>query len=263
MTPPDPAPSPAAPGTLTDLPQDPAADREAAQRSERFPAREYLEAFLIAVLFATFARTYVVQAFKIPSGSMEQNLLVGDHILVNKFIYGRGERDWERRFLPRRPVARGDVVVFKYPVDPRRDFIKRCMALPGDTVEIRNKDLYVNERLVADDAYTFHLDRRTYPPALFLEDSYRFRDNYGPYTVPPAHYFFLGDNRDHSNDSRFWGPVPESYVKGRALLIYWSFAGEPEPLAWPGLVGRIEQFLGRAGQFFTHTRWERTLRLVR
>src|SRR5947199_5190273 len=123
---------------------------------EKSLLREYLEALLIAVIFATFARTYVVQAFKIPSGSMEQNLLIGDHILVNKFIYGPTSSALEKKLLPVRDVRRGDVVVFKFPQDPSRDFIKRCVGMPGDTVEVVDKRLYLNGREVHDSGYCYH-----------------------------------------------------------------------------------------------------------
>src|SRR5437588_711567 len=126
--------------------------------TEKSVFREYLEAFLIAVIFATFARTFVVQAFKIPSGSMEQNLLIGDHILVNKFAYGPTLFALERRLLPTRSVHRGDIVVFKWPKDPERDFIKRCMGVPGDTIELVDKRLFVNGRPVHDEGYTYHTD---------------------------------------------------------------------------------------------------------
>ena len=225
--------------------------------------REYLEAFLIAVIFAIFARTYVVQAFKIPSGSMEQNLLIGDHILVNKFIYGPAASGLERALLPLRSIRRGDVVVFKFPEDPTRDFIKRCVGLPGDRVELRDKHLFVNGDPVADDAYVYHSDRRVFSTSPYYPSDKRQRDNFGPYLVPAASYFCLGDNRDNSNDSRFWGPVPAANLKGRALIVYWSFESTGDEGAWPGLVGKLRQ-LGRvAANFFSKTRWDRTFRLVR
>jgi signal peptidase I len=225
-------------------------------------AREYFEALLIAVVFATFARTYVVQAFKIPSGSMEKNLLVGDHILVNKFIYGPARWNWERRLLPLRDPRRGDVVVFKFPLDPSRDFIKRAVGLPGDRVKLVDKRLYLNGKRVEDDSFVWHSDPAVYERTSFF-NSNRSRDNFGPYTVPPAAYFCLGDNRDNSRDSRFWGTVPESYLKGRALTVYWSYAGEPEPLEWPGWKGKLRQLAGVTSNFFSKTRWERTFRIVR
>jgi len=225
--------------------------------------REYLEALLIAVIFATFARTYTIQAFKIPTGSMEENLLIGDHILVNKFVFGPTTASVEDMLLPTSPVRRGDVVVFKFPEGPERDFIKRCIGLPGDVVEINDKVISVNGEEIDDAAYTYHTDRQVYPRSVFLHESYRDRDNFGPYTVPDGHYFFLGDNRDNSNDSRFWGPVPGEFIKGRAFLIYWSFESEREGVDWPGYRGKARQLANVFLRFFTDTRWERSFRVVR
>ncbi len=226
--------------------------------------REYLEALILAVIFATFARTFVIQAFKIPTGSMEQNLVVGDHILVNKFVYGESDGALERWLLPQRPVHRGDVVVFRFPEDPRRDFIKRCMGLPGDEIRIVDKVLYVNGQEIEEDAYTYHTDEVVYPDSRFLSPAFRRRDNFGPQTVPPGHLFCLGDNRDNSNDSRFWGPVPLHYVKGRAFLIYWSFATAPgDAESWPGFQSRMERLSDVMFSFFDKTRWERTFHVVR
>lgn len=223
--------------------------------------REVVEALLVALVFAVFVRTWVVQAFKIPTGSMEENLLIGDHILVNKFIYGPTSHPVERILLPIREPHRGDVVVFKYPLDPERDFIKRCVGLPGDEVAIRDKALLLNGERVDEGAYTFRRDPQVYPDSPFVPEHYRLRDQFGPTEVPPDHYFCLGDNRDRSHDSRYWGSVPEDYLKGRALLVYWSVAGGPED-AGPttperSVADRLRDAL-RGG-----TRWERTLTLVR
>jgi len=223
--------------------------------------RDYVEALLIAVIFATFARTYVVQAFKIPTGSMEENLLVGDHILVNKYVFSDGTLPFWLE--PTRKVERGDVVVFKYPEDPTRDFIKRCIGLPGDEIKIVDKVLFVNGERVEDDEYTYRHDSRTYPRSVFLPDSFGHRDNFGPIRVPDGEYFFLGDNRDNSNDSRFWGTVPEAFVKGRAFMIYWSFESDREPVGWPGFVGRIKQLGDVTKNFLSRTRWERSFTVVR
>ena len=229
--------------------------------AEKSLLREYLEALLIAVIFATFARTYVVQAFKIPSGSMEKNLLIGDHILVNKFIYGPTLSPLEEKLLPVRPVQRGDIVVFKYPTEPERDFIKRCMGVPGDTIRLVDKELYIDGRFVDDDDYTWYSDELYPRDELF--GGRRVRDSFGPRIVPPGSYFCLGDNRDNSNDSRVWGEVPRSYVKGRAFMVYWSFASEAEPVEWPGVQGKLRQLGHVALNFFTQTRWDRTFRIVR
>jgi len=234
---------------------------EPAEPANKSLLREYLEALLIAVVFATFARTYVVQAFKIPSGSMEQNLLIGDHILVNKFIYGPNGGGFLRRLLPERAVRRGDIVVFKFPQDPSRDFIKRCMGLPGDVIRIVDKVLFVNGKPVHDESYTYHSESVIYPRNLFFNPN-RARDNFGPYTVPAGSYFCMGDNRDNSNDSRFWGPVPEGYIKGRAFLVYWSFDNDSDSVPGQGVWGKLREALRAAMGFFTQTRWERTFRIV-
>jgi signal peptidase I len=220
--------------------------------------RDYAEALIIAVIFAIFVRTFVVQAFKIPTGSMEDNLLVGDHILVNKFIYAPTAGPIEEWLLPVRDVRRGDVVVFKYPDDPTRDFIKRCVGLPGDEVELIDKRLHVNGELVEDRSYTLHSDERVYSRSSYLPPSYSRRDNFGPFLVPPESYFCLGDNRDNSRDSRFWRrtTVPEEYLKGRALLIYWSFDPERARRGTGNPWERLERFAGS-------TRGERTFDVVR
>ncbi len=223
--------------------------------------RAYVDALLIAVLLATFARTFLVQAFQVPTTSMTENLIVGDHILVNKFIFGAGNarRGILLRLLPLRPLRRGDVVVFKFPLDPGRDFVKRCVALPGDTVEIVDKILLLDGKVVNDRSYAIHNDPRVYARSHFLSESYRLRDNYGPYAVPDGHYFFLGDNRDHSNDSRFWGTVPAEMIKGRAWLIYWS-TKPPEEHPPRGMIGST---LVRLRHWLVGVRPQRVLRLVR
>jgi signal peptidase I len=231
--------------------------------AQRPVVREYLEALLIAVIFATFARTYVFQAFKIPSGSMEQNLLIGDHILVNKFIYGPAASSFERALLPLREVHRGDIVVFKFPEDPTRDFIKRAVGLPGDVVRLVDKHLYVNGKRVADEGYTYHSDPLTYSQEGFPRSTL-LRDNFGPVRVPADSYFCLGDNRDNSRDSRFWGMVPRANLKGRALLVYWSFDDESSARTdWPGLAGGLRRIGHVAANFFAASRWDRTFKIVR
>ncbi len=236
--------------------------------------REYLDALMIAVLLALFLRTFLLQPFKIPTGSMETNLLIGDHLLVNKFIYGATVAPSERALLPLRAIRRGDVVVFKFPQDASRDFIKRCVALPGDQVEIVDKRLWVNGSEVDDDSYVRHEDPRVYPRSLYLHDNFRKRDNFGPYIVPENTYFCLGDNRDNSHDSRFWGPVPAAYVKGRAWMVYWSLAPMTKKARPAHRDARAALEAGAdthpaagaeppARSAFARTRWARTLRLVR
>ena len=180
--------------------------------------REYFESILVAVVLALFVRTFVFQAFKIPTGSMKPNLLVGDHLIVNKFIFAPAVFGLERVLLPMRPIERGDIIVFKFPEEPERDFIKRVIGLPGDTLELRNQTVLINGQALTE-PYAHYL----FPPAAEGQMEGDLRRKYGPVTVPDGHFFMMGDNRDDSQDSRFWGFLPETYVKGRALFIYWSF----------------------------------------
>jgi len=175
--------------------------------------REYVEAALIAVALALFIRTFVVQAFKIPSGSMEPTLRVGDHILVNKFIYGV-KLPWIRKTLiPISEPERGDVIVFIYPVDKSKDFIKRVVGVSGERIEIIGKQIYIDDKPY-EDPHGYYSDRGS--PSFS-------KDHYGPIAVPDEHLFVMGDNRNHSYDSRFWGFVPKKSVKGKAFIIYWSW----------------------------------------
>jgi signal peptidase I len=177
---------------------------------------EYSKAIITALLLALFIRAYFVQAFKIPSGSMLSTLLVGDHILVNKFIYGTKLPFSDNRILMLRKPLRGDIIVFKYPEDPKRDFIKRVIAVEGDRIESRGKTIYVNE-LPIYEPYKQHTDDSLRPGG--IEPSASF----GPYIVPKDKYFMMGDNRDQSYDSRYWGYVDMKDIKGKALVIYWSW----------------------------------------
>lgn len=178
--------------------------------------REYAEAIITALLLALVIRAFVVQAFKIPTGSMKPTLLVGDHILVNKFIYGIRLPFSDRRVLTFHEPAREDIIVFKYPEDPDKDFIKRIIAAEGDVVESRNKVLYVNGARV-EEPYAVHTENGVKPPGIDP------RDNFGPITVPEDKYFVMGDNRDQSYDSRYWGFVDFEAIKGEAMIIYWSW----------------------------------------
>ncbi|OIP63798.1 MAG: signal peptidase I [Nitrospirae bacterium CG2_30_53_67] len=179
--------------------------------------RENFEAILIALVLALFIRTFVVQAFKIPSGSMLETLQIGDHILVNKFIYGIHVPFTNVSFLHFYKPERGDIIVFKYPKDEKRDFIKRVVGVSGDTVEVRDKIVYVNGERLRDEDFVAHRDSVMIPGP---------RDNFGPVTVPQGCYFMMGDNRDGSYDSRFWGYVKEEEILGKALIIYWSWDRE-------------------------------------
>lgn len=226
-------------------------------------AREYLEAIVIAVLFLGFTNTFVVKTFFIPSGSMEETLQVGDHLFVNRYIFGAAPTALERTLLPLREPRRGDIVIFRSPKQPTVDLVKRLIGLPGDTVQVIDKKLYVNGQSVDDDAFVVHKDPRLYPDRPGVDLERRQRDNFGPIHVPEGHYFCLGDNRDESYDSRYWGAVPERYLKGRAFLIYWSYGGGTSDGKWRGLGEKVKELGATALGFATKTRWARTLHLPR
>lgn len=252
-------------------------------KRKKSPFRDWAESITIAVVSALILRAFAVQAFKIPSGSMEKTLLIGDFLMVNKFLYGTKKGDLllvnffresragralhlpqgqhpflDSRILAVRQPKRGDVIVFKYPF-ANRDFIKRCVGLPGDTIEIRNKILYVNGVSV-NEPHAIHRDRMVMPGLTLEPERYQetwqrgefvqvgrmSRDNFGPVVVPLDSYFMMGDNRDNSEDSRFWGPLHSRFIKGKALVIYWSWRKEI-PL-W---------------RFWKKIRWRRITNLIR
>jgi signal peptidase I len=189
-------------------------------RPKKSTAREYAEAIAVALVIALFIRSFVVQAFKIPSGSMIPTLLVGDHLLVSRFSYGIRNPVTGALWIDTggRP-HRGDIVVFRYPLNPSQDFIKRVIGLPGDTIEIVDKRVYINGELYKDE-HAVHYDPRIIPGDI------QPRDNFGPITVPEGKLFVMGDNRDNSYDSRFWKFVDIRAVKGRAFILYWSWDSE-------------------------------------
>jgi signal peptidase I len=205
------------------------------RRPAKSVLREYAEAIIIAVLLALVIRTFVVQAFKIPSGSMLATLQIGDHILVNKFVY----YFW--------PIQRGDIIVFKFPQDESRDFIKRVVGLPGDTVEMRGKELVVNGAPLPEPYAVFS----DWPAARGGD-----RERIGPFVVPPNRLFMLGDNRDHSMDSRVWGFLDVGKVKGKAFIVYFSVKSDQIP---------VESALGSIFHVLAHPsmiRWNRFGSLV-
>lgn len=176
---------------------------------------EYVEALLVAFVLAMFIRTFVVQAYKIPSGSMLETLQIGDHLLVNKFAYGVKVPFTHSYMFKGADPKRGDIIVFEYPNNPSIDYIKRIVGVPGDVIEVRDKQLYRNGEKV-EEGYIRHSEPDHVVPV---------RDNYGPVTVPEGKYFVMGDNRDDSQDSRFWGFVERAAIHGKAWLLYWSWEG--------------------------------------
>jgi signal peptidase I len=221
------------------------------KKKKKSIVREYTEAFLIAIVLALLIRMFVIEAFKIPSGSMIPTLLVGDHLLVSKFTYKFTE------------PQRGDIVVFKYPDGPSRNFIKRIVAVGGDTVEIKDKAVFVNG-LRQEEPYVQHLFQDV------LQARFSTRDNFGPIDVPQNHYFMLGDNRDSSLDSRFWDNrfVNRRAIVGKALIIYWSWKRDDLPIESPDdtfmtkLLQAGEAFVYYVTHFPGVVRWNRIARVI-
>ena len=187
-----------------------------------FINRENIEALVIAIILALFIRTFIVQAFKIPSGSMEPTLLVGDHLLVNKFIYGIKIPFTNKKMFELKKPKQNDVIVFKYPLEPKKDFIKRVIGIQGDKILIKNKKIFINGKIYKNDKGVYRDKNIIRGP----------RDNLGPVIVPDNCLFVMGDNRDNSHDSRFWGFVDVNNVRGKAFIIYWSWESFLKNIKW-------------------------------
>lgn len=217
--------------------------RSLRQQKEPKPLwREYLETAIIALVAAILLRIFVVSAYRVSSSSMEDTLFEGDYIFVNKMAYQFGT-----------PPQLGDIVVFKYPNNPQKDFIKRIMAGPGQVVEVADKIVYVDGQVARIPTESKNTDQRIIPGDL------SFRDNFGPYTVPAEEYFVLGDNRDDSRDSRFWGSVPEENIRGKAVFVYWSWTPDPDAPGW-GFPYIIDAFRWAGWGLYSipsHVRWDR------
>src|ERR1700686_2660450 len=251
----------------------------AGNREEARPAtlREYIESLLVTVILALFGTTFVVQAFKIPSQSMEPTLLVGDHLLVNKFIFG-GRENWYDAVLPYRPVRRGDVIVFKFPYQDHPHYVKRVIGGPGDRIKIGDQQGYLNGQK-QNEPYAYHDPAAAYDPFLYnfppaspdellfsmqpewAQQFFQYvRD--GEIVVPPGNYFPMGDNRDHSWDSRYWGFVNREAIMGGPVVIYWSIQSSEEEYTERSIGGRLLSILRTLVEIPTRTRWNRMLRTV-
>lgn len=247
-------------------------------RGEQTTTAEYLESLLVTVLLALFGTTFVVQAFKIPSASMESTLLIGDHLLVNKFIVG-GHGAWYEKFLPYRALERGDIIVFKYPYQDHQHFVKRVIGLPGDHLKLVDQQMFVNGKLL-NEPYAVHDPGAPYDPLNYnfpprgvqmfsspvqLEWAHEIKKYVvgNEIVVPPGKYFAMGDNRDRSSDSRYWGFVDRDAIMGRPFLIYWSVDAtsadySSESTFWTRLSGVIDTLIHLPAR----TRWSRMLHTV-
>jgi len=237
---------------------------------------DFLESLLVTILLVLFGTTFVVQAFKIPSQSMEPTLLVGDHLLVNKFIF-EGKGAWYEKFLPYRSVRRGDIIVFRFPYDDHAHYVKRVIGLPGEHLRITNQQLYINGSPVPE-PYAYH-DLTAYDP---MSENFPPADHFtarglraewarqignylqdGELVVPPDHYFVMGDNRNSSLDSRYWGFVDRGAIIGRPILVYWSVRATADDYADRSVLGSLRGITGTLLHLPSETRWHRMLRAVR
>jgi signal peptidase I len=227
------------------------------QQKEKGGFREYFELIAETAVFVFFVMTFVVQAFQIPTGSMIPKLLVGDFLLVNKMAYVRPSFSLEGALVPRKQIKRKDIIVFKWPKDLTKDFVKRVIGLEGDKVEIRAKQLYVNDEPV-DEPYKIHKDDQAYSKDNVYNYDLAIRDNYGPIVVPEEHLFVMGDNRDDSADSRTWGFVPLANIKGRPWVIYFSYEAERDAYLKTSFRDRLKKILN----LIPKARWGRILKII-
>lgn len=228
------------------------------KKREKSTFREYFELIAETAVFVFFVMTFVVQAFQIPTGSMEPTLLIGDFLLVDKFVYTRPPFSWEQKILPQKKLERYDIVVFKYPEELSKDYVKRVIALEGEKVEIRNKQVYVNGESIPEE-YKVHSDRQIYGRNEYYHYDEVIRDNFGPVIVPSGYCFVMGDNRDNSYDSRYWGFLPINYIKGRPWMIYFSYKAEKDAYLKTSLRERLKKFVN----FILKARWKRILHIVK
>ena len=211
-------------------------------------AREWLESLAFSLVFVFFFTKFIAQATQVPTESMKPTILVGDHFFLDKFAFPANYPEFLLNILPNRKIERGDIVAFKPPHNPSVPFIKRVIGLPGETLEVRDKAVYIDGKRIEEPYQYFDSE----------EDRYAPRDSHGPVLIPPDHYFMMGDNRDNSNDSRYWGEVPRENIIGKPLFVYWSYADDPYDPSPKSILRHAREYGSKALNFFSKTRWSRT-----
>jgi signal peptidase I len=247
--------------SVRDLPQ-PQPPAEQVQVARKSAAREWLESLVFSLIFVFFFTNFIAQATQVPTESMKPTILVGDHFFLDKFAFPANYPEFMNKVLPTREIHRGDIVAFKSPGDPKVPFIKRVIGLPGETLEIRDKTVYINGKELAE-SYKHFIDPNIYERGSGIPSDYIARDNFGPKVIPPNSYFMMGDNRDNSNDSRFWGVVDGKMVIGKPLFIYWSYDAPPYDPRSKSILEHAQEYLSVAVNFFSKTRWGRTGKVLR
>ena len=225
-------------------------------RNQKSSTREWIESLVFSLIFVFFFTKFIAQATQVPTESMKPTILVGDHFFLDKFAFPANYPEFLLNFLPKREIDRGDIVAFKPPQSPEIPFIKRVIALPGEMIEVRNKTVYIDGKKIEESYKYFddEGDQRKY--------SYAPRESYGPLMIPEDSYFMMGDNRDNSNDSRYWGPVPGKNIIGKPLFIYWSYDDDPYDPSPKSLFEHAKNYGTKAANFFNKTRWWRTGRFL-
>ncbi len=233
------------------------------QPIEQSTLREYFLTIVVCTIFALFVTTYVVHPMTVPTPSMVPTILVGDRLLIDKFTIRNGFNT-SLPLVPTRELRRGDVLVFKFPEDPEILYVKRLIGLPGDLVEIRDKNVFINHQVLKE-PYKHHQDGMIYQNRSGSNGFFSNlpRDNFGPERIPQGHLFMMGDNRDNSQDSRYWGFLPITHVVGRPLFVFWSYQDDPSAHTTEGLWENAKLYGGRILNFVTKTRWLRTFHVIR
>lgn len=218
--------------------------------------REWVESLAFTIIFVLVFTSYIAQATQVPTESMKPTILVGDHFFLDKLVFPANYPAAIRSYLPHRKINRLDIIAFKSPTEGNIPFVKRVIGLPGEKIEIHNKAVMVNG-VKLDEQYKIHVDSTVYAADPWTPEELKVRDNYGPVIVPPGHYFVMGDNRDNSNDSRYWGFVQWDEIIGKPLFVYWSYESDPYIPGDKSIREWIDDYLLVAMHFFDRTRWFR------
>jgi signal peptidase I len=218
--------------------------------------REWAESLVFTIIFVLIFTNYIAQATQVPTESMKPTILVGDHFFLDKIVFPANFPVAIRSYLPQRTIKRGDIIAFRSPTDSNIPFVKRVIGVSGDTIELHSKNVLVNGK-VLEEPYKIHVDSTVYHEDPWTPEELKVRDNYGPITVPPDKFFVMGDNRDNSNDSRYWGFVDRNEVIGKPLFVYWSYESDPYVPGDKTLEEWVQSYASVALHFFSRTRWFR------